>query len=231
MSDKYVILSESYKHILEEIIQRKDQEKVTTIPNSIKGEATARSSTLYQKEKIILYVGRLEYGQKRVDRLLKIWQRIQHDNKDWRLILVGDGPNRQELEHFVSKNRVNRVEFIGHSFSVVEYYKKSSVICLTSSIEGLPMILLESMNHGVVPIVYNSFSAATDVITHEHDGLLVRPFESTEYKNGLQKLLQDQPFRERLAENATLSARRFHSASVFPKWKTLISEINNEIEQ
>lgn len=52
----------------------------------------------------------------------------------------------------------------------------ASILCMTSTIEGLPMVLLEVMAAGCVPIVYGSFAAAEDVITNGENGYVVEPF-------------------------------------------------------
>ncbi|RGN76255.1 glycosyltransferase [Segatella copri] len=69
--------------------------------------------------------------------------------------------------------------------SPIEYYKRASIICMTSSFEGFPMVLVEAMQFGCVPIAFDSFEAIRDVIIPEKTGELVKPFKIKDFVNKL----------------------------------------------
>ena len=65
------------------------------------------------KEKIVLYAGRFQRCHKRIDRLLKIWKRIEQQNPEWRLVIVGDGEERGDLEKQARRLKLQRIEYAG----------------------------------------------------------------------------------------------------------------------
>lgn len=96
-----------------------------------------------KKEPFVLFVGRLS-KQKGLDYLIESANRL----KDIRFLIVGDGPERKNLE----KKSPPNVEFLGFikrsDKKLVNLYSKALVFCLPSIGEGLPLVLLESMSSG-----------------------------------------------------------------------------------
>ena len=112
-----------------------------------------------EKENTVLFVGRIDNRSKKIFTLLDIWENIDID--DWKLVIVGDGPDKKEVEK--KANKIKNIEMVG--FKVPdEYYKKASIFCMTSIFEGFPMSLTEAMQNGCVPIIFGSFPAAYDII-------------------------------------------------------------------
>ena len=64
----------------------------------------------------------------------------------------------------------------------IEYYKRASILCMISAFEGFPMVLPEAMNYKVIPIIFNSYSSAQDIIENEIDGFLIPPFDINKYQ-------------------------------------------------
>lgn len=167
--DYFVVLDDTYKKELEnKLYGGKKNDKIVVIPNGIK----TYSGVDYEKENTVLFAGRLDYCPKRVDRLLEIWYKFSKNKKDWSLKIIGDGVERKNLERLVGKMHLNNVSFEGFRDPSV-YYNKASVICLTSDYEGQPMSIIEAMSKGVIPVIYNSFSAAENIIDNGKNGFLV----------------------------------------------------------
>ncbi|WP_373834729.1 glycosyltransferase, partial [Bacteroides heparinolyticus] len=74
----------------------KNLERVIAVPNP--NTYPVQKETGYFKKKQLLYVGRIEWYQKRVERLIDIWKRVYRKFPDWELVIVGDGPVREDLE-------------------------------------------------------------------------------------------------------------------------------------
>ena len=127
------------------------------------------------KEKAVLYVGRLVDSPKKADRLLKVWKRVQPLHPDWRLYLVGDGPERGNLERLAARLNLENVHFEGVQ-DPAPYYRKARILCLTSTHEGMPMVINEALSYGCTPIAFNSFHAAEDMLPDRETGRLIPPF-------------------------------------------------------
>ena len=67
------------------------------------------------KQNEIIFVGRLDYSSKRVDRILKVWEKLQDKNIDWRLTIVGGGQDRERLENLSKQLKLERITFAGHT--------------------------------------------------------------------------------------------------------------------
>ena len=121
ISKKVVVLSDSY---VDEFRQMSSSDNIISIPNFI--EKKEIDCNLVSKEKIVLYVGRLEYGLKRVDRLLHIWKQIEQKFPDWRLLVVGDGDYRFSFEALAKHLGLMNISFEGNQ-NPDSYYKRASV--------------------------------------------------------------------------------------------------------
>lgn len=147
-------------------------------------EKNAPSYTFKIKE--IIYVGRLDFVQKRVYRVIDTWNYLEERFPDWRLTIVGDGEDRENLENHVRCLGLKRVSFEGFQ-KPIDYYKRASILLLTSDFEGFPLVLAECMSFGVIPAVYNSYSAIGDIIESDKDGVVI-PYHKMGIK--LKKLLE-----------------------------------------
>jgi glycosyltransferase involved in cell wall biosynthesis len=92
-------------------------------------------------------------SEKRHDRLLKAWSRVQSAMLEARLVLFGDGPRMDELLDLAWELGVDdSVIFAGSRDDIDQLYPALDICALTSEREGLPMAALEAMSHGI-PVV------------------------------------------------------------------------------
>lgn len=106
--------------------------------------------------------------------MIETWEFIEEHNPNWKLTIVGDGPERSNLEQISNNIGLKRVSFVGFQ-NPNEYYKRAAVLMLTSEYEGFPLVIAECMSFGVVPIVYGSYSAVYDIIENGKNGAIVEP--------------------------------------------------------
>lgn len=104
------------------------------------------------REKIILAVGR--YNKvKGYDMLIRAFEIFSKTNQDYILRIVGDGPERNNLQELATKlNLQEKIQLSGMSNNVIDEYMKADFFALSSLVEGFPMVLLEAMECGL-PIV------------------------------------------------------------------------------
>jgi len=192
---------------------------------AIQNPNTYETMEVSPKEHFVLFVGRLDNRSKKVQYLLNIWKRIMDDVDDWKLIIIGEGQDSETLRQQACK--LKNVEFIGYK-NPKHYYEKASILCMTSIFEGFPMALTEAMQHGCVPIVYNSFPAVNDIITNGEDGIIIPPFDKEEYSQKLLQLINNEEYRNRLSKAAIKSVTRFDAEKIIEQWINLIKELRNE---
>lgn len=218
--DAFISLDESYTEFFKSLYSAKFHHKFHTISNPIK---IIDDKQDFAKEKNILFLARHTY-QKRLDRLLCLWKEISVKFPEWKLVVVGDGEFHQEYKKIANDLKLEKVEFTGKQVASL-YYKKCSIICMTSSHEGLPMTLIEAQLYNCVPIAYNSFSSANKIIVNNYNGILVKPFKQKEYSRELQKLMKDESRRIVMAQKGKEFIKKFDINNIIKHWLQLFEKI------
>jgi glycosyltransferase involved in cell wall biosynthesis len=114
-----------------------------------------------------------------------------------RLLIIGEGPLRQNLEEATRKYGVaDRVAFFGRmpQERLVEFYSAADVLVLASSHEGWPNVLLESMACGT-PVVSTPIPAASEMICSPEAGRIASERTPRAIANGIRELLMTSPSR------------------------------------
>lgn len=218
-SDKYIVLSPSFIPVAKKFARVSEIENFFSIPNPI---AIAVPTELTPKEKEIIYVGRIEYIQKYTYRVIDIWRKLEQKYPDWKLTIVGDGEERSDIERRIKEYGLKRVTVTGF-VNPVEYYKRASILLLTSEYEGFGLVIVEAMTYGVVPIVYNSYETASELITNGVNGVLVdTPYNVGAFTNTLENLMNNGDILNKIACNAKSSSARFSVDNIANEWYKLM---------
>lgn len=222
-TDKVCLLSPRYYNELSEIYPGYEY-KYCAIPNpnSYTDEQVA-DINFDAKKKQLLFIG-LFSVEKAVDRLVKIWGKLYRNHPDWRLVIIGDGPKPIVARLHKMANKMDNIEFVGFQ-SPLHYLKESSILCLTSSYEGWPMVLTEAMQCGTVPVAFQSFASVTDIISHKRNGILVPPFDLDRYAKELSELMTDNATLRKMAHNAYTDVRKFSVQNIADQWEKLFNEL------
>lgn len=219
--DKIVTLSASFIPHFYEFAPATPKDKVTAIsdPNTYEDDVKPT-----KQEKIVLFVGRLDNKTKGVDRLLRIWNMIEKEQPEWRLKIVGDGQDKAMLMELSRKLSLSHVSFEG--FRVPKpYYEEASIFCMTSTFEGFGMVLTEAMQHGVVPIAFNSYEALKDIVTDGTNGYTIPAFDEASYARKLKYLMEHPDVLNHLSEQAITGSERFSRERIANEWYKLIESL------
>ncbi|WP_455614048.1 glycosyltransferase [Bacteroides congonensis] len=222
-SNAVVLLSERFKPVFSKLIHSDNTDKLFAISNPLSFE---RGELQYKKEKIVLFVGRLDFSPKRVDRLLRVWKNIGATN-GWKLYILGDGRERAFYEDLCSKWHLKSVFFTGTT-NPISYYKKASILCVTSTHEGFALVIIEAQQLGVVPIVYDSYAAVHDLIENRCTGILVKPFSIRQYAKELKKLMNSSENLARVRNHLLgddVCRNKFDIGNITNQWEDLFSKI------
>jgi glycosyltransferase involved in cell wall biosynthesis len=146
----------------------------------------------------VAYLGRLVQGHKRVLDLIPLAAELKRRDVRFELNVIGEGEERGALEAgFAAGNVGPEVKFWGwlSPEQVRKRLKELDAVVLLSDSEGLPLALLESMGHGVVPIVTKIKSGLTEVVREGENGFLVEVGDMSGFADRVASLAGD---RERL---------------------------------
>lgn len=210
-----VLLAKSFVRELSVFTDRVDLNEVFPIPNPCPFSPDV--SALEEKQKSILYVGRLENGQKRVDRLLAIWEKLSPDFPEWRLDIVGDGGDAGALKKQAKEMKLKGLSFHG-SCDPVPFYRKATVLLLPSDFEGFGMVLVEAQAFGCIPVAGKSFSAIESVIADGKSGFVVDKKNIEAYRDKAALLMTHSRRVAPMQRAALEQASRFHPEKVTSKW-------------
>lgn len=224
LSDRVVLLSDKFQGEITYFTGWRDFSKFTSIFNPLTLEAPLYTNP--DKSKIVLHVA-LFNKQKRQDLLLDIWHLVEPKRPEWKLQIVGDGEMRSKLEMKVRTLKLQRVDFLGLQ-PPQPYYNDASIFCLTSAFESFGLVLVEAMAYGCVPIAFNSFETACDIIDDSVNGKLIKPFDLQAYANELINLMDDEAQRAKMSAKATEKSKTFDLDMVSQKWTTLVHELLND---
>lgn len=167
--------------------------------------------TYDRSEPLILFAGRL-VEKKGVRYLIDAFMLVQHAIPNARLVICGDGPERQQLQSRVlSKGLNNCVQFSGwqSKSQVFERIKDAKVLVLPSvtagdgDCEGLPTVMLEAMARGT-PVIGTEHAGIPEVIIDGVNGYLVPERDVQLLSERITKILTDQNVGPRLAREGRL---------------------------
>ena len=170
----------------------------------------------------------MDFVQKRVYRVIDTWNYLEERFPNWRLTIVGDGDDRQNLETHAKALGLKRVSFEGFQ-RPVPYYKRASILVLTSDFEGFPLVLAECMSLGVIPAVYNSYSAVGDIITDGKDGIVI-PYHKEGYKakeaaSLLEGIMVDDNKRNAMAQAAIEKSKKYSVENIYHEWENVFDAL------
>jgi 2-deoxystreptamine N-acetyl-D-glucosaminyltransferase/2-deoxystreptamine glucosyltransferase len=145
-------------------------------------------------------------------------------------VLVGDGPDRAELERLAAgSDAAGRIEFRGSlpRDEALRVVAGAEAGLLSSAWENLPHSAVEALSVGV-PVVATSVGGVPEVVHDEENGLLVRPGRPDELAVALRRMLEEPGLRDRLAAAAKPSVEAISSDAIYGRLEALLLEAARE---
>jgi glycosyltransferase involved in cell wall biosynthesis len=162
------------------------------------------------------------------DLLLQAWAGVASRFPDWQLIIMGEGPLREELAQ--QRDALNLRESVVFTGLVAEPWpvlRRAELFVMPSRAEGLPYALLEAMACGCPTVAFDCPDGPREIIRHETDGLLVETGNVNALAAALERLMSNETERRRLAAHAPEVLQRFGLERALDEWETLFREISN----
>jgi glycosyltransferase involved in cell wall biosynthesis len=220
-TDLYQVLSPSYIPLFSNFTGIKHPDHLMVQTNPVTLDSSDFAYSFPKKQREIIYLGRIDYNQKRVYRVIDTWAKLEAKFLDWKLTIVGDGVERENVEKQVVDYGLQRVFFEGFQ-QPKSYYERASILLLTSEYEGFPLVLAECMSFGVIPVVYDSYSAVRDIIADGKDGIVI-PYHSDGYRADeaasiLSGIIEDDDKRDAMALAAIEKSKEYAVEKIYGEW-------------
>jgi glycosyltransferase involved in cell wall biosynthesis len=187
----------------------------TTIPNPLRELPRIDA----EREKTVLGVGRL-VRQKGFDVLIDAFARVHPEHPDWRLQILGTGPEREALLAMAREIGVAESFDLGEPVRNIEdWMARAGILVQPSRYEGFPNVLLEGMGMGVPVISADCPSGPSEIIDDGVNGLLVPVEDAGALADALMKLMAGPELRHRLGSEAVLTRERFGQQRIMAAWE------------
>ena len=215
---------------MREVVQRLYKREIVTIPNGVEleryqglpGEKIRQKIGLGVEEKVALFVGTLR-PVKGVRYLIEAMDIVVRENRLARLLVVGDGEERGELENLAKRLGVAaRISFIGRKphRDIPDYMAAADVFVLPSLSEGFPLTILEAMAAGL-PIVTTRVRGLPEIIEEGGNGFLVEPRNHQQIAERLLSLFSNDKLAEAMGQSNRDKARGYSWQSIVERLEGL----------
>jgi glycosyltransferase involved in cell wall biosynthesis len=177
---------------------------ITVIPNAMPGppdndtrEQAREILGLRPEDRVVGFAGRLA-PQKRLPDLIWGFQLLHQVVENARLVIIGDGPERDSLAAFASQLGCReKIVFTGHRADAWPLLTALDAFVLPSEFEGMSNSLMEAMSLGV-PCVASDIAPNLELIAHEQTGLIFPLGKGPELTKALVRVLQTPELASRL---------------------------------
>jgi len=232
-AEKVILLSKSLASTAKKL--RVKESKVTVIPSGIDSERfnpkrpEVMSEELNLREKLNIgdsfvlgFVGRL-VPAKGLAFLFSAVKQIQNRHPNPLLLVVGEGPQKNELEAMARDLGID-VVFAGWQPDTRPYYSIMDVFVLPSLFEGLPNVILEAMAMGK-PVIATKIGGNPDVLSNGENGFLVAARNSQQIASAIEAMIENEDIKHRMG------AANREKTETFFQWSRTVEEVEKVYNQ
>lgn len=191
----YICLTEFNKQKLLQLNKCKgihiSSEQIWVKPNFV--EKVPKIEPENEQYLYFLYVGRLSV-EKGCCTLFEAWKEYSYYEQNVELIILGDGPLKEELESMVERESITRVHMKGQAphDMVMKYMKNARAVIIPSiCYEGLPVTLIEAYSCGC-PVIGSDLGNIYDLIIPDETGLNFKVSDSHSLAAAMQRMTKEQ---------------------------------------
>lgn len=197
-------------------------QKVHVMANPLTFQKNEYVRSRFDDHGIIVCLGRLTEG-KQTEHVIRSFAGLAEQFPQWRLLILGDGPQRAALERLTNELGCQRqVEFCGDTKQPWLQLVNADVFAMASRFEGFPNALLEALGLGVASVVYDCPSGPAEISEHGRIATLVPLNDEAAFTAALRRLLEDAEFRRKQGELAAATVHEKYSLSaIVRQWDQL----------
>ncbi|HSV87900.1 MAG TPA: glycosyltransferase [Bacteroidales bacterium] len=201
----------------------KKRTRINVIPNALRQVQLHPDLT---RQKTVLAVGRLTDHLKGFDRLIEAFAKI--GNQDWLLVFAGGDTDGGHLKKQARELGIyDRVRFLGKVKDLDRVLAGAGIFVIPSRSEGYPNALCEAMAAGLPCIAFDFVAGPRDIITHNHDGLIVENGNTNALAATIDYLIENPAERERLGKNAMEISERLNLDKIGGQYLSFILNTDN----
>lgn len=171
--------------------------------------------------KSFLSVGRFSKNHKGFDLLIEAFALFAKRNMQWNLVIVGEGPEEALYRSLIAKHGLkDRVRIDSFTDDVHSYYLRAGVYVLASRWEGMPLVLMEALAHGL-PVIASNLPVVEELLGESRAAMLFENGNIAELADRMFDMAASADLAER-GRAAVDCAREFSMDKVIEEWKQKI---------
>ena len=224
------------EYLKNETYERFDIRKdIEVIPNFIDLDRFERSNKDHfrkaispENEKIIVHVSNFR-EVKRVPEVVSIFNRVLEHDIHAKLLLVGDGPDRQRAEKRCRELGIcDQVRFLGKQDKVEEVLSIADLFLIPSGSETFGLAALEAMSCSV-PVISSNIGGLPEVNIHGETGYLCDLDDTDCMADYAVKILRDDNLHDEMAKNARNRAQQFEMSKIIETYESYYKKVKKEL--
>lgn len=181
-----------------------------------------RSDSSDLSARVVLSVGRLS-GQKGFDLLLQAWALTSCRKDGWELHIVGDGEEREAISGLIaSMGDGSNVTLYPPTSDIGAHYRNASIYVMASRFEGMPLVLIEAMAHGLPAVSFDCPTGPAEIIRDGASGLLVAPGDVKALAGAIDRLASSPATLHEMSATALGDSLSYSPGRFFSSWRELM---------
>ncbi len=214
--DMHVVANEVIKGIL---IDRfgEDKDRIRVVvhgvdvekrfnPDNIEEVGGAASRVLPRDKFLVSFIGRFS-EEKCPDKFVEMANLLKEES-NLHFMMIGNGPEYNHIKQKIGELQLeNKIYAPGFVSDLRPFLKISGVLVIPSQIEGIPIILMESLALGV-PVIASGVGGIPSIIRDEFNGFVCQPLDVEAFARNIKRVARDQRLRESMKANAREYALR-----------------------
>lgn len=198
------------------------QKKSVVIPNPVDLGEMRGIAIGNEHRHDVINVARL-MPQKNQRMLIHAFKSVVAIHPEYRLLIYGDGPLKDDLEEYIKTNNLDKYVFLkGTTNEIYNRIAESEIFVLTSFFEGMPNALIEAMCLGVA-CISTRVSGAQELIDDSVNGLLIDINNEDQIVEKICMLIDNEQFRMSIASEAEKLNDKLNVTRILKMWMVYIS--------
>jgi L-malate glycosyltransferase len=203
---KIICVSESTKEVMQKTVKAIDKLDVIYDGIDLKKFQNVKSMNLlnqfgFNGKKIVGNISAIE-SEKDYFTFVNTAEKILKEKSNVHFLIVGSGSESGNIQNYIEKKELDsNISMLGFRTDVPEILSILDVFLMTSTMEGLGSTILDAFA-SKVPVVATNVGGIPEIVVNEQTGLLSNPKDLESLSNNVLRILNDNSFGKKVADNA-----------------------------
>lgn len=210
-----------------------DGKKVQILPNPVDCEMVLKKMSqplpgdfpIPEGTTIFVQLARVD-PQKNHMLLIEACKILKKKYSNFLVLVIGNGSEFEKIKKEITKSGLlKNIQMLGELSNPYPYLAIARALLLTSEFEASPLVLVDAMLCGAVPIATNCICGPSDMLGDNEYGLLVPPGNADAFADAMYRIITDDNLHQRLKENGKREAWQYDIKRVVKEWEELITKV------